>query len=104
MVERRQLGEGVRGLLGGLLSPVLDDPRAFYEAGYTQPDAAEAERLGRWRALGARSKGAHVIALCARAGVKPATVVVSSIPSTVANRSATYPASVLATPGVIGKF
>ena len=34
--------------------------REFYEAGYTQPDAAEALRLGRWRALGARSKAAHV--------------------------------------------
>ena len=75
MVERRQLGEGVRGLLGGLLSPVLDDPRAFYEAGYTQPDAAEAERLGRWRALGARSKAAHVRALCSRTGLQPRTMV-----------------------------
>jgi len=75
VVERRQLGEGVRGLLGGLLSPVLDDPRAFYEAGYTQPDAAEAERLGRWRALGARSKAAHVRALCSRTGLQPRTMV-----------------------------
>lgn len=51
------------------------DTRAFYEAGYTQPDAAEALRLGRWRALGARSKAAHVRTLCARAGLRPASLV-----------------------------
>ncbi len=73
MVEHRQLGEGGRGLLGGLLT--LDDPRAFYEAGYSKPDAAEAERLGRWRALGARSKAAHVRALCARTKLRPRTIV-----------------------------
>jgi SAM-dependent methyltransferase len=73
-VEHRQLGEGGRGLLRGLLT-TLDDPRAFYEAGYTQADAAEAERLGRWRALGARSKAAHVRALCAQTKLRPRTVV-----------------------------
>jgi SAM-dependent methyltransferase len=31
--------------------------------------------MGRWRALGARSKAAHVEALCARAGLRPETVV-----------------------------
>jgi SAM-dependent methyltransferase len=69
-VERRQLGEGGRGLLGGLLSQ-----REFYEAGYTQPDAAEALRLGRWRAVGARSKAAHVRALCERTKLRPRTIV-----------------------------
>jgi SAM-dependent methyltransferase len=49
--------------------------REFYEAGYTQSDAAEAERLGRWRELGARSKAAHVRALCGRAGLKPRSLV-----------------------------
>jgi SAM-dependent methyltransferase len=72
-VERGQLGEGGRGLLGGLLK--LDDPRAFYEAGYTQPDAAEALRLGRWRELGARSKAAHVRELCERTKLRPRTMV-----------------------------
>jgi SAM-dependent methyltransferase len=72
-VERRQLGEGGRGLLGGLLSH--EDPRAFYEAGYTKADAAEAQRLGRWRALGARSKAAHVRKLCARTGLRPRSLV-----------------------------
>jgi SAM-dependent methyltransferase len=72
-VERGQLGEGGRGLLGGLLT--LDDPRAFYEAGYTQPDAAEALRLGRWRELGARSKAAHVRELCERTKLRPRTLV-----------------------------
>ena len=72
-MEHRQLGEGGRGLLRGLLT--LDDPRAFYEAGYTRSDAAEAERLGRWRALGARSKAAHVRALCAETKLRPRTIV-----------------------------
>jgi SAM-dependent methyltransferase len=54
---------------------MTDDLAAFYEAGYSLPDRAEAERLGRWRALGARSKGAHVAALCERAGVRPRSLV-----------------------------
>ncbi len=69
MVERRQLVEGRRG------SPGLTDAKAFYEAGYTQPDAAEALRLGRWREIGARAKAAHVRALCASTGLKPRSVV-----------------------------
>ena len=73
-MEHRQLGEGGRGLLRGLLT-ALDDPRAFYEAGYTQADTAEAERLGRWRALGARSKAAHVRALCGRTKLRPRALV-----------------------------
>jgi SAM-dependent methyltransferase len=54
---------------------VTADLTAFYEAGYSLADRAEAERLGRWRALGARSKGAHVAALCERAGLRPRTLV-----------------------------
>jgi SAM-dependent methyltransferase len=42
----------------------------FYEEGYTQ-DPAGAERSSRWRALGARGKADHVIALCAAAGLEP---------------------------------
>jgi SAM-dependent methyltransferase len=49
--------------------------REYYEAGYARTDTAEAERMGRWRALGARSKAAHVEALCARLGLRPQTVV-----------------------------
>jgi SAM-dependent methyltransferase len=45
--------------------------RAFYEAGYAVAD----ERMGCWRAIGARSKAAHVEALCKRAGLTPRTVV-----------------------------
>ena len=70
-MEHGQLGEGLRGLLRGLLI----DQREFYEAGYTQPDAAEALRLGRWRELGARSKAAHVRALCERTKLRPRTIV-----------------------------
>jgi SAM-dependent methyltransferase len=45
--------------------------REFYEAGYAVAD----ERMGRWRAIGARSKAAHVETLCERAGLRPATTV-----------------------------
>jgi SAM-dependent methyltransferase len=42
----------------------------FYEEGYSQdPDAARL--YSRWRALGALGKADHVIALCARGGVRP---------------------------------
>jgi SAM-dependent methyltransferase len=49
--------------------------REFYEAGYALEDPAQAERMGHWRAIGARSKGAHVRTLLARAGLEPATIV-----------------------------
>jgi SAM-dependent methyltransferase len=45
--------------------------REFYEAGYAVGDA----RMGHWRAIGARSKAAHIAALCEDAGLKPSTVV-----------------------------
>jgi SAM-dependent methyltransferase len=45
--------------------------REFYEAGYALRD----ERMGRWRAIGARSKAAHVQRLCERAGLRPRCVV-----------------------------
>ena len=48
--------------------------REFYEAGYALPDPAEAERMGRWRAIGARSKAAHVRTLLQRADLTPATI------------------------------
>jgi SAM-dependent methyltransferase len=54
---------------------VTDDLAAFYEAGYSLADRAQADRLGRWRALGARSKGAHAAALCGRAGLRARTLV-----------------------------
>jgi SAM-dependent methyltransferase len=57
------------------LSPEPDSLAAFYEKGYTVADPAEAERLGRWRALGARNKSANVLALCRRAGLAPRSVV-----------------------------
>jgi SAM-dependent methyltransferase len=57
------------------LSPEPDSLAAFYEKGYTVTDPAEAERLGRWRALGARNKSANVMALCRRAGLQPVRVV-----------------------------
>jgi SAM-dependent methyltransferase len=45
--------------------------RAFYEAGYAVVD----ERMTRWRAIGARSKAAHIETLCRRANLRPRTVV-----------------------------
>lgn len=42
----------------------------FYDEAYTQ-DAARAELYSRWRALGARGKADHVIALCERARIAP---------------------------------
>ena len=57
------------------LSPEPESLAAFYEKGYTVTDPEEAERLGRWRALGARNKSANVMALCRRGGVNPQTVV-----------------------------
>jgi SAM-dependent methyltransferase len=49
--------------------------REFYEAGYSLADPAEAERMGRWRAIGARSKAGHVRTLLDRAGERPKTMV-----------------------------
>jgi SAM-dependent methyltransferase len=51
------------------------DPRAFYTAGYSTADPAEGAKLGRWRALGARSKAAHAFTLCNRVGLFPTTLV-----------------------------
>lgn len=48
--------------------------RAFYEAGYSLT-GEEAAKAGRWRALGAHSKAAHVRILCERANLRPASLV-----------------------------
>lgn len=55
------------------MSPAAD-VAARYEAGYRLRGAAAA-RMGRWRALGARSKAAHAVALCERVGLRPRTLV-----------------------------
>jgi SAM-dependent methyltransferase len=44
----------------------------FYEEAYSQ-DPARSAVYARWRALGAVGKADHVIALCERAGVRPAS-------------------------------
>jgi SAM-dependent methyltransferase len=54
--------------------PGVTGTREFYEAGYSLT-GDEGAKMGRWRALGARSKAVHVTALCARAGLRPATLV-----------------------------
>src|SRR5579872_4251076 len=46
--------------------------RSFYERAYSR-SPREAELYARWRALGARGKATHVIELCARAGIAPAS-------------------------------
>jgi SAM-dependent methyltransferase len=43
----------------------------FYEQAYSS-DPADAERLSRWRALGAIGKADHIVWLCQRAGLHPA--------------------------------
>ena len=53
----------------------MSELRDFYAAGYSLGDPAEAERMGRWRALGARSKAGHAVELCARAGLRPRSLV-----------------------------
>ena len=55
----------------------MSDPslKAFYEEGYQQEDPERGAQLGRWRALGARGKADHVVTLCRRADVRPATLV-----------------------------
>jgi ubiquinone/menaquinone biosynthesis C-methylase UbiE/uncharacterized protein YbaR (Trm112 family) len=50
------------------------DPVAFYEDAYRTEGVAERERLGRWRALGARIKVDHVLRLWQRADLRPAAV------------------------------
>jgi SAM-dependent methyltransferase len=52
-----------------------EDPAAFYTAGYALDDHERSLRMGRWRAIGARSKAAHAVELCSRAGLSPARVV-----------------------------
>jgi SAM-dependent methyltransferase len=47
--------------------------REFYESGYAL-EGEEAARMGRWRALGARSKAAHVETLLRRAGLEPRSI------------------------------
>ena len=47
-----------------LLESLSVSLREFYAPHYTVTDPAEGERLGRWRALGAANKAAHVAALC----------------------------------------
>lgn len=44
----------------------------FYGRAYSQPPA-DAARYSRWRALGALGKADHVVALCARCGLRPAS-------------------------------
>jgi SAM-dependent methyltransferase len=75
VVEHRRLEQGRRAVRRGGRLTDRSDLSAFYEAGYTVTDAAEAERLGRWRALGARSKGSHAVTLCARVGLRPGSLV-----------------------------
>jgi SAM-dependent methyltransferase len=75
VVEHGRLEQGRRTVRRGGRLTDRSDLSAFYEAGYTVTDAAEAERLGRWRALGARSKGSHAVTLCSRVGLRPGSLV-----------------------------
>jgi len=45
----------------------------FYDDAYARAEPADAMRYARWRALGALGKADHVLALCAAAGLTPAS-------------------------------
>jgi SAM-dependent methyltransferase len=60
--------------VSGPASERREDLARFYAEGYDAA-GADARRLGAWRALGARAKADHVMALCAEAGLRPASVV-----------------------------
>jgi SAM-dependent methyltransferase len=60
---------------GSLAGGAAADPKAFYTAGYGQEDPEVGARLGRWRALGARSKAAHAFELCQQIRLVPTTLV-----------------------------
>ena len=51
------------------------DQTRFYDDAYTELDAPAARGYGEWRSLGARTKADHVVALLARAGVRPRRLV-----------------------------
>jgi SAM-dependent methyltransferase len=51
------------------------DQTRFYDDAYSQADPAAAHDYGEWRALSARTKADHVVALLERAGVRPQRLV-----------------------------
>ena len=72
--RRLAAGVGLAGLPRGEGRAAMTDFREFYTEGYSLPDRDEAERMGRWRALGARSKAGHVVRLCAQAELRPGSL------------------------------
>ena len=66
-----------RTIIGGVADHAGSSPSSstqvrFYEDAYSQ-DPISAVRYARWRALGALGKAEHAIALCAEAGIAPAS-------------------------------
>src|SRR5258708_28120884 len=53
-------------------SPSREELVGFYDEAYSHR-GPEAQLYARWRALGARGKADHVIDLCSRGGVEPAS-------------------------------
>ena len=51
------------------------DQTRFYDEAYSQADPAAAQDYGEWRALSARTKADHVVALLDRAGLRPRRLV-----------------------------
>jgi len=51
------------------------DQTRFYDEAYSEADPAAARGYGEWRALGARTKADHVVALLERGGVRPRRLV-----------------------------
>lgn len=50
--------------------PAQQELRAFYDDAYSS-DEEQGRVYARWRALSARGKAEHIVALCARAGIHP---------------------------------
>ena len=66
---------GTPSARSNLNNPPMDEQARlvrFYDDAYAQEDPADAVRYARWRKLGAVGKAAHVLALCARVGLRPA--------------------------------
>ena len=59
--------------MAGQPAPDARGLAAFYDEAY-RGEGAQGPRFARWRALGAVGKADHVIALCTRAGIAPASV------------------------------
>lgn len=71
--SRRAGNHGCSALSTQVARALTPPHTLFYEEAYAPRDATIEALYGRWRALGAIAKADHVISLCARAGISPAS-------------------------------